>query len=236
MTFINKLDREGRDPFELLDEIETVLGIATYPVTWPIGMGDRFRGVYHREKKSLLLFDKDPDRSASIEPIEIEIHDSKLDEEVGAELAEQFREEIELLEGAGEGFNQDRYLSGDLAPVFFGSALTNFGVQPLLDHLVKLAPHPFPRKALERQVDPSEEKFSAFIFKIQANMDPAHRDRVVMRICSGKFERGMKAHHVRSTKQMRLGRPTSFMAQDRSMVDEAYPGDIVGIHDQEYSR
>jgi peptide chain release factor 3 len=232
MTFINKMDREGRDPFELLDEIETVLGIATYPVTWPIGMGDRFRGVYHREKKSLLLFDKDPDRSASIEPIEIDINDPKLDEEVGSELAEQFREEIELLEGAGDGFDKEKYLGGELAPVFFGSALTNFGVQPLLDHIVELAPHPLPRKAIEREVDPSEEKFSAFIFKIQANMDPSHRDRVAfMRICSGKFERGMKSHHVRTSKQMRLGRPTSFMAQDRSMVDEAFPGDIVGIHD-----
>lgn len=231
-TFINKMDREGRDPFELLDEIESVLGIATYPVTWPIGMGDRFRGVYHREKKTLLLFDKDPDRAQSVEPLELDISDKLLDETVGEELATQFREEIELLEGAGEGFDLQAYLEGKLAPVFFGSALTNFGVQPLLNYIVEQAPEPQPRKALERTVSPDEQKFSAFVFKIQANMDPSHRDRVAfMRVCSGKFERGMKAHHVRSKKQMRLGRPTSFMAQDRSMVDEAYPGDIVGIHD-----
>lgn len=232
MTFINKMDREGRDPFELLDEIENVLGINTYPVTWPIGMGQRFRGVYHREKKTLLLFDKNLDNAGVKDPVEIDLSDTKLESEVGQELASQFREEIELLEGAGEGFDIQRYLNGELAPVFFGSALTNFGVQPLLDYLVETAPHPLPRKAIERSVSPDENAFSAFIFKIQANMDPAHRDRVAfMRICSGKFERGMKAHHVRSKKQMRLGRPTSFMAQDRSMVDEAFPGDIVGIHD-----
>ena len=231
MTFVNKMDREGRDPFELMDEIEQVLGIATYPVTWPIGMGDRFRGVYHRELNQLLIYERNSDRSRPVDLKNMSLDDPFLNRELGDELAEKLREDVELLR-AGDTFSLEKYLAGELAPVLFGSALNNFAVETLLDNLILLAPAPRQREAKERQVIPSEAKFSAFIFKIQANMDPSHRDRVAfMRICSGKFERGMKAFHVRHEKEMRLGRPTSFMAQDRSLVDEAYPGDIVGIHD-----
>ncbi|NRA46116.1 MAG: peptide chain release factor 3 [Oligoflexales bacterium] len=233
MTFINKMDREGRDLFELLEEIEQVLGIATYPVTWPIGRGGLFRGVYHRETKELILYEKDSDRSSRIVPLTgMSLESEELEKQIGAELAEELRTEIELLDGAGDHFDKERYLKGEIAPVFFGSALNNFGVQTLLDYLVSLAPKPLPRSAVQRTVDPAEKKFTSFIFKIQANMDPSHRDRVAfMRICSGRFERGMKAHHVRHKRAMRLGRPTQFMAQDRSLVDEAFAGDIVGIHD-----
>ncbi|MFK7826915.1 MAG: peptide chain release factor 3 [Oligoflexales bacterium] len=233
MTFINKMDREGRDPFELLEEIEQVLGIATYPVTWPIGRGGLFRGVYHRETKELILYEKNSDRASRVVPLTgLSLGSVELEKEIGTELAEELRTEIELLDGAGDHFKQENYLKGEIAPVFFGSALNNFGVQTLLDYLVSLAPMPLPRKAVQRAVDPTEKKFTSFIFKIQANMDPSHRDRVAfMRICSGRFERGMKAHHVRHKRSMRLGRPTQFMAQDRSLVDEAYAGDIVGIHD-----
>jgi len=232
MTFVNKMDREGREPFELLDEIEKVLGIQTYPMTWPIGMGDRFLGVYHRQTARLSLFDRSGDHSKPVQLSESTLDSPIIDEELGSEAAEQLRMEIELLEGAGDSFSLERYLKGELAPVFFGSALNNFGVETLLDHLVELAPAPYGRDAKERMVQPNEDKFSAFIFKIQANMDPSHRDRVAfMRICSGQFERGMKAYHVRLGRELRLSRPTQFMAKDRSLVDSAFAGDIVGIHD-----
>lgn len=232
MTFINKMDRDGRDPFELMEEIEQVLGIATYPVTWPIGQGDLFQGVYHRALGELHLYDKKADRSQIVPLKGVSLDDPELAKIIGEEAATDLLTEIELLDGAGDHFEKDKYLKGELAPVFFGSALNNFGIEILLEHLISLAPRPLPRKASQRLVAPDEKKFSAFIFKIQANMDPAHRDRVAfMRICSGKFERGMKAHHVRHKRAFRLGRPTQFMAQDRSLVDEAYAGDIVGIHD-----
>jgi len=231
MTFVNKMDREGRDPFELMDEIEQVLGISTFPLTWPIGSGDRFRGVYHRQLNQLLIYERNADRSRPVDLKNMTLDDPFLEEELGIELANQLRDDIELLK-SGETFSLERYLKGELAPVLFGSALNNFGVETLLDNLIDQAPAPRTRVTLERAVYPDEQKFSAFIFKIQANMDPSHRDRVAfMRICSGTFERGMKAFHVRHGKEMRLGRPTSFMAQDRSLVDEAFPGDIVGIHD-----
>lgn len=232
MCFINKMDRDGREPFELLEEIEQVLGLGTFPVTWPIGQGGLFRGVYHRLNKELILYEQNSDR-AKIVPLKgMDLNSPELDKEVGPEAAEELRGELELLEGAGDDFCKEKYLQGELAPVFFGSALNNFGVETLLDHLISMAPAPLPRAALQRTVSPEEAKFSAFIFKIQANMDPSHRDRVAfMRICSGRFERGMKAHHVRQKRGMRLGRPTQFMAQDRSLVDEAFAGDIVGIHD-----
>ena len=232
IAFINKMDREGRDPFDLLDEIEKVLGIKTYPVTWPISMGDRFRGVFDRSTNQLQIFEKGAERSRPVALKEVGLYSPEVDEELGKEMADSLRTEIEMLEGAGEGFDKEAYLAGDLAPVFFGSALNNFGVQTLLDALVEFAPQPQPRAAVQREVDPMEKKFTAFIFKIQANMDPNHRDRVAfMRICSGRFERGMKAFHVRLAREMRLGRPTQFMAHDRSLVDEAYAGDIVGVHD-----
>lgn len=233
MTFINKMDRDGRDPFSLLEEIETVLGIKTYPMTWPIGMGPDFRGVYHRQEKKILIYDQNSDRSTqNIPVVDTDLSSSKLDDLIGSDLAQTLRDDIELLEGAGDHFDKKAYLDGKLAPVFFGSALNNFGIETLLDYLIELAPYPLPRETLKEIVDPFNEQFSGFIFKIQANMDPSHRDRVAfMRICSGRFERGMKAFHVRSEKSLRLGRPTQFMAQDRSLVDEAFAGDIVGIHD-----
>ncbi len=232
LAFINKMDREGRDPFALMDEIEKVLGIQCYPFTWPIGQGADFRGVYDRRSNQLLLFDRDAEKSRPVPLKELSLDSQDLLNEIGEDAAKKLLEEIELLQTAGEEFSQEKYLAGKIAPLFFGSALNNFGVQQLLDALVDIAPGPLSRKTTSRAVEPLEPKFTAFIFKIQANMDPAHRDRVAfMRICSGRFERGMKAFHVRIKREQRLGRPTQFMAQDRSLVDEAYAGDIVGIHD-----
>lgn len=232
LTFINKLDREGRDPFELLEEIENVLGIKSVPITWPIGMGPTFKGVYHRETKVIHLFDKDSDQDVKLPVPNDDFLHADVVAKIGEDAAETLAMEIELLDGAGDTFTQDDYLSGKVAPVFFGSALNSFGIQPLLDSVCKIAPGPLPRETDKRLVAPDEPKFSAVIFKIQANMDPSHRDRVAfMRICSGRFERGMKAFHVRMGREHRLGRPTQFMAQDRSLVDEAFAGDIVGIHD-----
>lgn len=232
MAFINKMDREGKDPFDLMDEVEKVLGIRCYPMTWPIGMGSRFRGVYDRIRGEIYIYDRDSDKSRPMKLKEFNLNDPSVDAEIGEELAAQLREEVELLEMAGNKFSIDEYLSGKVAPCFFGSALSNFGVERLLDAICELAPKPRSRPTTSRVVLPDEDKFSAFIFKIQANMDPSHRDRVAfMRICSGKFERGMKSYIVRTGKVQRLGRPTQFMAQDRSLVDEAYAGDIVGIHD-----
>lgn len=232
LAFINKMDREGKEPFELLEEIENTLGIGVIPITWPIGMGDNFRGVYHRLNNSLLLYDRDAEKSRPVPLKNLSLDAPEVVAEIGEELAEQLQAEIELLDGAGEEFDINEYRQGKLAPVFFGSALKTFGIEPLLEALIQMAPGPLPRVAQERKVDPYEKKFSAFIFKIQANMDPSHRDRVAfMRICSGRFERGMKSHVVRLGKDQRLGRPTQFMSQDRSLVDEAFAGDIVGIHD-----
>lgn len=230
--FINKFDRESLSPFDLMDEIEKVLGIHCCPKTWPIGMGSDFRGVYDLDKNQLLLFVKDSDRAKPVPLVNTTLQSDELEGLIGAELSQKLAADVELLEAAGNPYSHEDYLEGKLAPIYFGSALNNFGVETLLQALISLAPNPTPRAALSRVVEPLEPKFSAFIFKIQANMDPAHRDRVAfMRICSGKFERGMKAFHVRLGRQMRLGRPTQFMAQDRSLVDEAYAGDIVGIHD-----
>lgn len=232
IAFINKMDREGRDPFDLMTDIEEVLGIAVAPVTWPIGMGDRFRGVYHRELKQLLIYEKDSERSKPVSMASSELSLDELRKFLNDEDAEALMAEIELLDGAGESLDIERYLKGELAPVYFGSALNNFGIEPLLQAMIDIAPYPQPRAAKERLVEPKEDKFTGFIFKIQANMDPSHRDRVAfMRICSGRFERGMKARIVRTGKDQRLGRPTQFMSQDRSLVDEAFAGDIVGIHD-----
>lgn len=232
IAFINKMDREGKDPFSLIDEIEKVLGISCFAATWPIGMGERFRGVYDRFRGELNIFEKDADRSKPVQRKSLQVDSPELDKEIGVEEAKQLREEIEMLEGAGEEFDIQKYLRGEVAPVFFGSAMNNFGVETLLNALIELSPAPLPREAKSRMVDAMEEKFSGFIFKIQANMDPSHRDRVAfMRICSGCFERGMKAWHVRLKRELRLARPTQFLAQDRSLVDEAFAGDIVGIHD-----
>ncbi len=236
IAFINKMDREAKDPFDLMDEIEKVLGISVYPMTWPIGMGQSFKGVYDRMRKQLMLFQQGADRGKPVPLKSFDISSAEtkqaLIQEIGEEQALQLLEDIELLDSAGDSFSIEAYMKGEVAPLFFGSALNNFGIETLLDALIEYAPKPQARECKERVVEPDEKKFSAFVFKIQANMDPNHRDRIAMvRIVSGGFERGMKAVHVRSGKQLRLARPTQFMAQDRSLVDQAYAGDIVGIHD-----
>lgn len=232
MAFINKMDREGKDPFELLDEIEKVLGIHCVPMTWPVGMGPRFRGVYHLRDRVLLMFDPSSDRSRILSAESAALGSTELVETVGQELHDTLAGEVELLEGAGSTFKIEDYLSGKVAPVFFGSALNSFGVETLLDALVEYAPPPLARNAIERKVDPYEQKLTGFVFKVQANMDPAHRDRIAfVRLVSGSFERGMKAYIPRLDREHRLARPTQFMAQDRSLVEHAVAGDIVGIHD-----
>ena len=231
MTFINKLDREGRDPLELLDEVEHVLGIQCAPVTWPIGMGKRLKGVVHLVTGEVHLYEpgrnftrKDSTRFASVDAPEVA-------QALGPETLAQLREELELVQGAAHPFDQAEYLAGRQTPVFFGSAVNNFGVQLLLDFFVEHAPAPQPRATTTRQVEPEEETLSGFVFKIQANMDPNHRDRVAfMRICSGQFQAGMKAFHVRTGKEMKLANALTFMASDREIAEEAWPGDVIGIH------
>ncbi len=231
-TFMNKLDREGKDPMELLDETERELRIGVRPVTWPIGQGRSFKGVYNLVEKSLyLFFPGEVQRPSDIVKIE-SLEDPLLDEKVGGTLADKLREDVALLNGVYPPFSPADYLAGTATPVFFGSALNNFGVRELLDTLTLMAPHPTPKTSEERLVQPSEEKFSGFIFKIHANMNPKHRDRVAfMRVCSGSFERNKTYYHVRSGKPFRTANPTAFMAQDSEIVDLAWPGDIVGIHD-----
>jgi len=230
MTFINKLDREGRDPIDLLDDIENNLKIQCAPITWPIGMGKRFRGTYHLYTKEVALFDSEADRGVGQIVTMQGLDDPRLDELLGSQV-DDLRNEVELLEGASHPFEQEAYLAGLQTPVFFGSAINTFGVQQLLDTFVENAPSPMPRDTACRTVSPYEEPFTGFTFKIQANMDPAHRDRIAFfRICSGKFTRGMKVRHVRLGREVQIANATIFMAQDRTNIDEAYPGDIIGIH------
>lgn len=230
MTFINKLDREGREPIELMDEVENMLGIRCAPVTWPIGMGKRFKGVYHMARQTVHFYS--PTHGGKVQEGEVVegIDNPKLDEILGAQ-ADEFREELELVEGASNSFDKDAYLAGDLTPVFFGSAINNFGVAELLDDFVEFAPQPQPRDTVTRQVSSEEPAFTGFAFKIQANMDPQHRDRVAfVRICSGKYQKGMKARHVRIGKDIRFNDALTFLASDRGHVDEAFAGDIIGLH------
>ena len=230
MTFINKLDREGREPLDLLDDIESTLNIQCAPMTWPVGMGKRFRGTYHLYSKELTFFDPAADRgTGQVETVK-GLDDPRLDELLGSQV-EELRNDVELLEGAAHPFEQEAYLAGLQTPVFFGSAINTFGIQQLLDTFIEHAPSPLPRETESRIVSPYEEPFSGFTFKIQANMDPAHRDRIAFfRICSGKFTRGMKVRHIRLGREVQIANATIFMAQDRTNVDEAYPGDIIGIH------
>jgi peptide chain release factor 3 len=232
VTFINKMDRDGKDPFELLDEIERVLGIPCSPANWPIGSGDLFAGVYDRWQKAVLLFEEGA-RSQRIGMHETAWDDPDLVERAGATRLNKAREDVELLETAGTSFDHNRFLAGQMTPVFFGSAMTNCGLEPLLDHFVEMAPPPRPRLTTAGAIlDPDEPVFSGFVFKIQANMDPQHRDRIAfLRICSGKFTRGMEVKHVRTGKTLSLSRSVQFMAQERTVVDEAYSGDIVGLWD-----
>ncbi len=231
LCFINKLDREGRDPFELLDEIEEKLSIKVRPLSWPINMGKGFRGVYSLYEKSIHLFTSS--KTTISEGIEIsDIHSSQLDSLVGENNAAQLRADVELIDGVYPEFNVVDYLTGKVAPVFFGSAVNNFGVKELLDTFIRIAPTPVPRETTVRAIAPDEKKFTGFVFKIHANMDPKHRNRIAfVRVCSGRFERGSNYYHVRNDKSIRFSNATAFMAQDRETVDEAWPGDIVGIYD-----
>ncbi len=232
IVFINKLDREGRDGFDLLDELETKLGLTVRPLSWPVGMGQRFQGVYNLYEEKLVLF-RPHGKQSEEEVIEInDLTDARLDERVGKAAADELREEVHMINEVYPPFGVADYLSGELSPVFFGSAINNFGVKELLDCFVEIAPPPMPRITEERMVKPEEEKFAGFVFKIHANMDPKHRDRIAfMRVCSGVFQRNTNYLHVRQGRQMKFSNPTSFMADKKTVVDEAYPGDVVGLYD-----
>ncbi len=231
ITFINKLDREGLEPLDILAEIEDKLQIECTPLSWPIGMGKTFKGVYNLYQKKLHLFEPGQETRNQQGIIIDSLDDPRLEELIGGHQADELREDIELLEGAANPFEYDHYLSASQTPVFFGSAINNFGVRELLNGFVKMAPPPGIRAAKERDVSPLEESFSGFTFKIQANMNPAHRDRIAFfRICSGKFTKGMKVKHHRLGKEITLANATIFMAQDRANVAEAWPGDIIGLH------
>jgi peptide chain release factor 3 len=231
-TFINKMDRETKDPFVLLDDIENELGIKSYPMNWPIGCGADFKGVYDREKKHILLFNGGNHGSSEVEIIEGNLEDSNIKEIIGEDLHEKLLEEIELIEEAGEEFDLEKIKNGELTPVFFGSALTNFGVEPFLNEFLKLTPPPLARNTDKGKIDVFSEDFSAFVFKIQANMNKAHRDRIAfMRICSGKYTKGMEVYHVQQGKKIKLTQPQQFLAEEREIVEEAYAGDIIGVFD-----
>jgi len=231
-TFVNKMDREARDTFELLDEIENVLGIRTCPMNWPIGSGKNFKGVYHRDTEIITRFFAANNGQNEVEKIEATLGDSNLDDIIGRENHQNLVDEIELLDGASSEFDLEKVSAGELTPVFFGSALTNFGVETFLSHFLSMTTSPLPRNAKEGVIDPLSHDFSAFVFKIQANMNKAHRDRIAfMRICSGKFEAGMEVNHVQAGKKIRLSQPQQMMAQDRKIVEEAYAGDIIGVFD-----
>jgi peptide chain release factor 3 len=233
ISFINKLDREGRDPFELLDEVENKLSIKVRPLSWPIGMGKSFKGVYSLFNKTLILFTASKTQINRDDFVEIDDINSELVEKyVGASAARQLREDVELIEGIYPEFDVNEYLDGKLAPVFFGSAVNNFGVQELLNCFIDIAPGPKSRETEERTIAPNEDKFSGFVFKIHANIDPRHRNRIAfVRVCSGKFERKKNYFHVRQEKNLRFSNATAFMAQNKETIDEAFPGDIVGLYD-----
>ncbi len=230
ITFINKLDRDGRPPVDLIDEIESVLKISCAPVSWPIGMGKLFKGVFDLLNNCVHLYS--PTHGGRIQSGEVieGLDNPRLDELLGSQAAE-LREEIELVQGASQSFDLDAYRRGEQTPVFFGSGVNNFGVRELLDAFVEWAPPPLPRATLTRTVDPAEEKFSGFVFKIQANMDPAHHDRIAfLRICSGRYQKGMRLFNVRLKRQVQISNAITFMAAEREHTDEAWPGDILGLH------
>ena len=231
-TFINKMDREARDPFELMDEIESVLGIRTCPVNWPIGCGKNFKGVYDRATKKITTFTAAMGGQKEVASQEFTLDGDEVNSIIGPDYHQQLIDDIELLDGACDELEMERVSRGNLSPVFFGSALTNFGVETFLEHFLKMTTSPLPRNTTTGMVDPFSPNFSAFVFKIQANMNKAHRDRIAfMRICSGKFEAGMEVTHVQGGRKIRLSQPQQMMAQDRKIVEEAYAGDIIGVFD-----
>ncbi len=235
MTLMNKMDREGRDPFELLDELENLLHLSCAVMTWPIGQGSDFKGVYDLTNRCIRLFE--PSKKVRVEDEEAvriqDLDDPKLNDVIGERAVAKLKEDLELIQGAGQGFNRDDYIAGKLTPVFFGSAVNNFGIRELLDAFISYAPSPLPRPAETRLVDADEAAFTGLVFKIQANMDPKHRDRVAfMRICSGEFIQGMSVYHVRSQREFKIKNALQFMSQKRTNVDRAYAGDIIGIHDR----
>lgn len=230
ITFINKMDREALDPFSLMDEIEDKLQMEVTPASWPIGMGRDFKGCYDLLKDQLVLFDRSKGETLSDSLTCSGLGDKLIDEKLSAEQAGKLREDVEMIRGVCPSFDVESYLGGHMTPVFFGSAVNNFGVRELLQGIGGFAPAPRAQKATQRSVAPTEDKVTGFVFKIQANMDPKHRDRIAFtRICSGDFKRGMKLYHVRSDKQMVIHSPLMFFAQDREMVEDAYAGDIIGI-------
>lgn len=231
ITFINKMDRDAKNPFDLLEDIENVLGINTYPINWPIGSGKEFKGVFDRNTRTILSFTANNGQK-EVEKEVLSLNDPALDDKIGMYQKQDLFDDIELLDGAGDEFDLDAVRKGKLTPVFFGSALTNFGVEPFLEQFLKLTTSPLPRETVDEEVDPMSDYFSAFVFKIQANMNKAHRDRVAfIRICSGKFEKNLEVYHVQGNKKMRLSQPQQIMAQEREIVDEAYAGDIIGVFD-----
>lgn len=230
LTFMNKMDRDIRDPIELLDEVEDVLKIKCAPISWPIGMGKEFKGVYHLLEDKVYLYQSGQGHTIQEERVIEGIDNPELDDAIGP-LAADFRDELELVKGASHEFDLQEFLDGKLSPVFFGTALGNFGVDHMLSGLVEWAPSPLPRESEDREVKATEEKFSGFVFKIQANMDPLHRDRIAfVRICSGKYQKGMKMRHVRLGRDMAVNNALTFLAGDREHLDEAYAGDIIGLH------
>ena len=230
ISFINKLDRDGREPIDLLDEIESVLKIQCAPITWPIGMGKGFKGVFNLYTNSVHLFSSSHGGRIQAGEVIQGLDNPRLNELFGG-MAEEFRDQVELVQGASHAFDLEAYRAGRLTPVFFGSAVNNFGVEDLLTAMAEYAPGPLPRHATARDVMPTEEKFSGFVFKIQANMDPAHRDRIAfLRVCSGAYSKGMKVHQVRIGRDVKIANAITFMAREREQVEDAYPGDIIGLH------
>ncbi len=232
IIFINKMDRDGKDPFDLLDELEEKLNIRVRPLSWPINMGTHFKGVYSLYDKKLNLFRPGSQRVEEDILTINDLNDLLLDKQVGERDAKQLREDVELIEGVYDIFDADKYLSAEIAPVFFGSAINNFGVQELLETFIQISPTPLGRSSDKRYVEPGENKFSGFVFKIHANIDPRHRDRIAfLRVVSGEFERNNFYHHVRLDKNVRFNNPYSFMASAKDVIEEAFPGDVIGLYD-----
>ena len=230
-TFVNKMDRESRNPFDLMEQIESELGIQTYPVNWPIGSGKEFKGVYDRDKKHIISFEASGGQH-QVAATEVDLSDPSLDSLIGEDLHSTLCDDIELLDGASYEFDIEKVRKGELSPVFFGSALTNFGVEPFLENFLEMTTSPTPRNSSAGIIDPFDPEFSAFVVKIQANMNKAHRDRITfLRICSGKFDKDMEVLHVQGNKKLRLSQPQQIMAQEREIIDEAYAGDIIGVFD-----